>query len=294
MIEIKNVSYNYGNKKILQNINLRIQNQEKIAIIGESGCGKTTFLNLIIGNLRPHTGKILFDKQDIQTLLEKGKKYFKQNVVSNVFQNLQLLENETVLENLLYFGHKEEIMNLLKQFQLVDLLPMKIAKLSGGQKQKIAILRAFLLHTQVLVLDEITSSLDRKSAEEIVQMIEILYHDKIVLFVTHDLASISNFVNTIITIQNGKIQKRENIPLVFNPKTSPSLHKRQKISFHYRFSCIHFLVFLLSTICLFFSFSFTDIYHLHLCHKMKQYYDADIVYLENFEKQTKIENLQKD
>ena len=113
MLKIKKLSYFYDKKKILNNLNLDIADGEKVAIVGKSGSGKTTLLNIILGNLKPQKGQVLFKGLDIYCYSNKQKNEYKRYYISNIFQSLNLLEEKTVEDNLLYFSNSSKISLLI-------------------------------------------------------------------------------------------------------------------------------------------------------------------------------------
>ncbi|ABO18046.1 ABC transporter ATP-binding protein [Prochlorococcus marinus] len=205
-------------------INLEICKGDKIAIIGESGSGKSTFLDLIMGLLEPTKGKIFIDDKNL--FLNNLVPYW-QNIISHVPQEI-FLADATVQENIAIGIPKEKIdldrvskcADLAKVSGFVKKLPNKYesvvgergSKLSVGQKQRIGIARAFYKNAEILILDEATSALDSRTEEDILKTIKEINPNTTIIMVTHRLNTINKF-EKIIKIDNGRVQyiNKENI-----------------------------------------------------------------------------------
>lgn len=189
MIEIKELTKKYGDKYIFKDFNLRIQTGEYVVFMGKSGCGKTTMLNMI-GGIEP------FDRGDIivDGISLSGKKNFLdyyRNKVSFLFQNFVLIENKSVLENLLLVRKKgvdkNRIKKELRKFGLEKKINQKIYTLSGGEQQRIALIRLILQDNPIILADEPTGSLDDESGEFVMNVMdELNKKGKTVILVTHD------------------------------------------------------------------------------------------------------------
>ena len=213
-LEFKDVNFNYENgKDVLRDISFKINQHETVALVGHSGAGKTTIINLILKFYDPNKGTILLKNFDYKNL---GHKFIRDNIAL-VFQESELFSS-TIKENVLYGNLKatdEEIINALKlanAYEFVMKFPKGIesevgergVKLSGGQKQRIQIARAILKDAPILILDEATSSLDAKSEKEVQEALERLMQNRLVIIIAHRFSTIQN-VNKIIVIDNGKI-----------------------------------------------------------------------------------------
>ena len=193
MIELKDICKSFGDHVVLKNFSLKINKNEFIAIIGESGAGKTTILNMISMIDKPDSGSISingensFSKKDIQNL----RRY----VFGYIFQNYALIENDTVKENLLLskkyrnnFKEKELEESVEKVGISKEYLGHKVCELSGGEQQRIAIARTMLKPCEIILADEPTGNLDSNTS---LQVIKTLVHinetlNKTVVMVTHD------------------------------------------------------------------------------------------------------------
>ena len=211
-IIFKNVDFSYDNgDKILDTINLSIKKGESIGIIGESGSGKSTFIDILIGLNLPTNGTILIDNQKLtrQNLISWRKQ------VGYIPQTIYLFDG-TVGENIV-FGreyNQERLIDILQKVNLWELfngkdgLDTQVGEmgklLSGGQQQRIAIARALYSSPDILVLDEATSALDLKIEQSIMKEIYALCKDKTLIIISHN-ENILKECNTILKVQNQRV-----------------------------------------------------------------------------------------
>lgn len=213
-LEFRKVSFKYQKgQKVLQGISFKCQHGEKVALVGHSGTGKTTIVNLILKLYEPASGKILIDNLDYQKL---STSFVRANIAL-VFQDAELFSS-TVSHNVAYTKPnttKDQIIEALKlanAYDFVQKLPKGLnseigergVRLSGGQKQRIQIARAILKDSPILILDEATSSLDAKSEREVQIGLENLKRAKLVIIIAHRFSTIQN-VNKVIVVDEGKI-----------------------------------------------------------------------------------------
>lgn len=214
-IEFKNISFQYeAGEKVLDNVSFKIGKHEKVALVGHSGAGKTTIINLILKFYDPSGGNIFLKNKNYKNLDHA----FIRNNIALVFQENELFSS-TIRENVAY-GKKSatqvEIINALKLAnaygfvnKFADKLEAQVGergvKLSGGQKQRIQIARAILKDAPILILDEATSSLDAKSEKEVQEALENLMHGRLVIIIAHRFSTIQN-VDKIIVIDKGIVQ----------------------------------------------------------------------------------------
>ena len=200
-IDLLNVSKSFGSKKIFTDLNLTFESGKSYALIGGSGSGKSTLLN-IIGRLEKiDSGNVLVDKQDIWKIKERT--FFK-NTVGYVFQNYSLIENKTVYDNLkLITKDKKIITDVLEKVGLSsDHLHQKIYELSGGQAQRVAIVRMLMKPRKIILADEPTGALDDEIGKEIIRLLlNERDEDKYVIIATHDPA-VYNKVDVIIDMKD--------------------------------------------------------------------------------------------
>lgn len=213
-LSFNNVSFSYEkNEKVLSNVSFTIDPNETVALVGHSGAGKSTIVNMILKFYNPTKGTISLNGVDYAEL---DHNYIRSNI-SLVFQDNELFSS-TIRENVAY-GTKdatdEQVIDALKKayaYEFVSKLPQGIeslvgergVKLSGGQKQRIQIARAILKNAPILIMDEATSSLDAKSEKEVQNALENLMLDKLVIIIAHRFSTIQN-VDTVIVVDGGKI-----------------------------------------------------------------------------------------
>ena len=214
MINVENLSKNFGNLKVLKNISTTINKGEVISIIGPSGSGKSTFLRCINKLEEPTEGHIYIDGMD---LMDKNTDINKiRERVGMVFQHFNLFPNMTVLENLTLSPtivkkeSKEEAekyaLYLLQKVDLSDKANSYPNQLSGGQKQRIAIARALAMKPEVILFDEPTSALDPEMIKEVLDVMRNLAKEGMtMLIVTHEMGFARNVGNRILFMDNGEI-----------------------------------------------------------------------------------------
>jgi len=214
VINVENLSKNFGDLKVLKNISTTINKGEIISIIGPSGSGKSTFLRCINKLEEPTEGHIYIDGMD---LMDKKTDINKiRERVGMVFQHFNLFPNMTVLENLTLSPimvkkeSKEEAEKyasyLLEKVGLSDKANSYPTQLSGGQKQRIAIARALAMKPDVILFDEPTSALDPEMIKEVLDVMRDLAKEGMtMLIVTHEMGFARNVGNRILFMDNGEI-----------------------------------------------------------------------------------------
>lgn len=187
MIEVKNISKAFDGKTVLDNISFDVKKGECVALMGESGIGKTTLLRILAGLEKPDSGEIIFR--------ENAKKTF-------VFQENRLLENKSVLENILSVApDKERALYFLQRCKLKDDARKKAALLSGGMKRRLAIARALSFGGDIYFLDEPLRELDENTLAEISALIKEEIKGKTAVLITHDEDSAKALADRIIYIE---------------------------------------------------------------------------------------------
>jgi ABC-type bacteriocin/lantibiotic exporter with double-glycine peptidase domain len=215
---IKNLHFKHegSNHFLFKNINLKIPFKNIIGVIGDSGSGKTTFIDLILGLIKPNKGSILLNNIDILSDL----KYWRDNI--SYVQQFSYFTQDSIKRNIA-IRSKENFIDVnkvnycLQQVGLskfVNNLPKKINSklselannLSGGQKQRLSIARALYSDTNILILDEATNSLDEKSEIKLIKNIIALYEDKTVFIITHK-KSLLQYCDLVLKVENNNIKK---------------------------------------------------------------------------------------
>lgn len=215
-VEYRGVSFAYeDDKPVLQDVSVTLPAGQKVALVGESGGGKTTFTNLLMRLYDPGEGTITIDGVDIASVSRASVR----SHIATVFQDAGLFSG-TIQENIAYArpsatsGEIEAAARAANAWTFIKQFPKGLEteigergiKLSGGQKQRIAIARALLKDAPILILDEATSSLDSKSEHEVQQALDHLMKGRTTLIIAHRLSTIAG-VDTIITLKNGRIDE---------------------------------------------------------------------------------------
>ncbi|WZL72888.1 ABC transporter ATP-binding protein [Clostridiaceae bacterium 35-E11] len=225
IIELKNASKNFGDKEVLQNINLEIRPKEFVTLLGPSGCGKTTTLRIIGGFEQPTMGEVYFEGKQINDLPPY------QRQINTVFQKYALFPHLNVLENIA-FGLKikkmprnvieEKVREMLRLVNLQGFEYRKIQSLSGGQQQRIAIARALVNEPKVLLLDEPLGALDLKlrkgmqlELKKIQQRVGVTF-----IYVTHDQEEALTMSDRVVVMSEGEIQQIGTPEDIYNEPTN--------------------------------------------------------------------------
>lgn len=213
LLKLNSIYYNVDNKDILKNVNLDINKGDYISIIGPSGSGKSTLLKLCSDLISSSKGEIIYKNKNI--LEYNPMEYRKQ--VAYCFQNPYLF-GEKVLNNLIFpFAirniptNNELILKYLEMFNLnEEILNKENKNLSGGEKQRISLIRTLLCKPEILLLDEITSALDVENTQIVEKVIKKLNSDGItILWVTHNLLQSKKDANKLLTIEYGEVKSLE-------------------------------------------------------------------------------------
>lgn len=212
IIELRSITKSYGDKTIIENFNLTINNGEFLTILGPSGCGKTTVLRLLAGLEELDSGNIILDGEDITHVPAE------QRHVNTVFQSYALFPHMTIFENVAFGLRMQKVPNeeikprvleALRMVQLEEYAYSKPAQLSGGQQQRIAIARAVVNKPKVLLLDESLSALDYKLRKQMQNELKALQRKLGItfIFVTHNQEEALTMSDRIIVLRKGHIQQ---------------------------------------------------------------------------------------
>ena len=229
MLVVKNLSKRFGNTTVLKKINLVVNEKDRIAIIGPSGCGKSTLLRCINQIETPSDGKVLFegiplnDKEtDINKIRIKIGMVFQQ---FNLFPHLKVMDNIILAPVKLGLLKKDEATKkakeLLNKIGLSEKVNNYPKELSGGQMQRVAIIRALMLDPKLMMFDEPTSALDPKMKLEVLDLMKDLGKTGLTMIVvTHEMQFVKDFANRVIFMENGEIIEEGCPKDIFNnPKT---------------------------------------------------------------------------
>jgi len=218
LYKLENINLNYNvngnNIKVLKNINFEIKKNERVALIGESGSGKTSLLMLMSGLENPSAGSIIFQDKDFSKISEEQKTSIRKKKIGLVFQQFYLIPNYTALENVMFpmqinkiKNEKEKATQILSEIGLENRKNNLPSELSGGEQQRVAIARAISFYPKVILADEPTGNLDRKNTELVSNLlINYSKKKKISLFlVTHNI-SLAKKCDRVIKLFDGQIK----------------------------------------------------------------------------------------
>ena len=238
MLELKNVSKFYYSKGIIatgfSKVSLKFEPGEFVAITGESGSGKSTLLNVISGLDSYEEGEMYINGEETSHYTEKDYEVYRRKYIGNIFQNFNLVNSYTVYQNIelimLINGKtrkevKEKVLELIKKVELYKYRNTKVSKLSGGQKQRVAIARALAQETPIILADEPTGNLDKRSSESVLKLLHEISKDKLVIVVTHNYDQIEEYTTRKIVMHDGRVmedKKIKNYKKVDNIKISNS------------------------------------------------------------------------
>lgn len=223
MLEISGIKKSFDGTTVLNDISLEIGDSQIVSILGSSGGGKTTLLNIILGLLQPDSGKIVFNGSDITNTPMERRGF---NIV---FQDYALFPNLTAYKNIVYGlrnypdrSSKEEIEALIDLLDLREHLNKKIDQLSGGQKQRVALARTMVMKPRILLLDEPLSALDgviKESIKEKIVTIAKEFHLTTII-VTHDPEEALTISDKVLILNKGKIEQfAKPSEIIKNPKS---------------------------------------------------------------------------
>lgn len=219
MIEVSGLSKFYGageaRTAVLDDVSLEIKDGDFVAIVGTSGSGKTTLLNIIGGLDRGWKGRVMVEGESLGDLGDSALADMRNSRLGFVFQQFNLLDHLTALENVLlpaFFGEKDtdvlqgRAVELMHRVSLSDKLDARPPQLSGGQKQRVAIARALLREPRIILCDEPTGSLDRDTGVQVLDIFSKLNEDEgiTVVMVTHE-EHIAQMARRIVRLEDGRV-----------------------------------------------------------------------------------------
>lgn len=214
-MEIRNISKSFSRRKILDNISYKFENGYIYAILGTSGSGKTTLLN-ILGLLdNKFDGEIIINNKNIS---KKSDNYeFRNQNIGFIFQSYYLIDSLNVEENIkmpLKYSKKEKkddeyFKKIIEELKIENLINENVNYLSGGEKQRIAIARAFINKPSIIICDEPTGNLDKENSLKVLSILkQFISKDKLIIIVTHDLF-LANQCDIILELKEGKLYEKK-------------------------------------------------------------------------------------
>lgn len=232
IIELKNISKSFDKKTVLDNVNLTINKNEVVTIIGKSGVGKSVTLKLIMGLMRPDSGEILFNGKAYNQMSKREKEEWRANI-SFMFQNNALFDSLTVFDNIAMpliekgkLEHREiegRVNKIIKVLELEDSKYKYPSQLSGGMQKRVALARALVTNPQIVLFDEPTTGLDPMRKNNVLSMIS--HNQKNFGFtgilVSHDVPDVFYISNRVAIIDEGKfLFEGSPLKLIKNPHPS--------------------------------------------------------------------------
>ena len=223
MLKLKNITkvYKTGDEKVeaLKGISIEFRESEFVSILGQSGCGKTTLLNVIGGLDRYTNGDLIIDGKSTKDFKDRDWDAYRNYKVGFVFQNYNLISHQTVLSNVelaLTIGgiskreRKLRAIKALEEVGLKDQIHKKPNQLSGGQMQRVAIARALVNNPEIILADEPTGALDTKTSIQVMEILKNISKNKLIIMVTHNSELAEKYSSRIIKILDGTITEDSN------------------------------------------------------------------------------------
>ena len=212
ILELRDVSKIYESVNALSNINLKVKKGDWIAIMGSSGSGKTTMMNIIGCMDRPSNGQVLIDGVDISKESQKNLTNIRREKIGLIFQQFHLISYLTALENVMVAQYyhsipdEQEALQALERVGLKDRAKHLPSQLSGGEQQRISIARALLNNPKIILADEPTGNLDRQAGDHIIELLRsVSDQGTAVIMVTHNLTALQRYPGIVYRCENNRL-----------------------------------------------------------------------------------------
>lgn len=215
MIDVQDITKSYGDGEsrfqVLRGISLNIEDGDFVVILGASGSGKSTFLNVISGLERPDSGRVYYDGRDITALSDNELTAFRRETVGFIFQQYYLLPDMDVDKNVKMgadLANNRDYRSVIEAVGLGEKLHKYPSELSGGEQQRVSVARALAKRPRVLFLDEPTGALDEETGRQVLDYICKLKREYgfTIVMVTHNL-NLAEMANTVVRMNSGKLSK---------------------------------------------------------------------------------------
>ena len=242
LLRIEHLQKSYGEQEVLSDFNLTVHKGEVVVVIGPSGCGKSTLLRCINGLEPIQGGRILCGDIPVE---RDGKNITRiRQKIGMVFQSYELFPHKTVLQNIMLAPCKvqkrdkkeveAEAVELLAKVGLAEKKNSYPRELLGGQKQRVAIVRALCMHPEIILFDEVTAALDPEMVREVLDtMLELARAGSTMIIVTHEMAFAKAIADRIIFLDKGKIVEESRQPKLFFEQPKTERAKRFLHNFEY-------------------------------------------------------------
>ncbi|MFD7554895.1 ABC transporter ATP-binding protein [Streptomyces sp. NPDC059835] len=217
VVRLDGVHKEYGDTKALDGLSLEIRAGEAVAVMGPSGCGKSTLLNMVAGLDRPTSGLVEVHGQDLGRLNETGLALFRRRSVGMIFQFFNLIDDLPVLDNVALAAQltgtparqaRRRALELLDELGVAARRNNHPATLSGGERQRVAVARALMNRPALLLADEPTGALDRRSGEQVMDLlIDLNQIGQTLLIVTHDRELATRCAGRLVEVADGRVAR---------------------------------------------------------------------------------------
>lgn len=242
LFEIKNLSKSFKlndvkSLAVLNDLNFSLPRIGLFAIYGKSGCGKSTLLTIMQGLMKPTKGGVFFCNKNVSKYSEKELNNYLNKDVGVIFQSFNLLNNLSIIDNLYLTSKikkivaKEKIYELLKKYKLFDLRNKKVSKLSGGEKQRVCLIRALINNPKVIFADEPTGNLDKDNTVLVMEELKELSHHRLIIIVSHNKKIVDKYCDGFLDLTNGTQYRYKPIDECETSFENTVLLKKDKHSF---------------------------------------------------------------